>query len=83
MDMGSPMSVTGVEGRRENWQRVAGVLVSWTRETLTGRGEGASLTFIRGVVSLLTDGAGGRGGLALSLVLLLVLSLVRGNRNGA
>ena len=40
MDMGSPVSVTGVEGRRENWKRVAGVLVSWTRETSTGRGEG-------------------------------------------
>ena len=47
------------------------------------RGEGASLTFVRRVVSLLADGAGRRGGLALSLVLLLVLSPVRGDRNGA
>ena len=47
------------------------------------RGEGASLTFVRRVVSLLADGAGRRGGLALSLVLLLVLSLVRWDRNGA
>ena len=40
MDMGSPMSVIGVEGRRENWASVAGVLVSGTRETSMGRGEG-------------------------------------------
>ena len=47
------------------------------------RGAGAGLTFVRRVVSLLADGAGRRGGLALSLVLLLVLSPVRWDRNGA
>ena len=47
------------------------------------RGEGARLTLIRRVVSLPADGAGGRGGLALSFVLLLVLSLVRWDRNRA
>ena len=45
------------------------------------RGEGACLTLIRRVVSLPVDGAGGRGGLALSLVLLLVLSSMRWDRN--
>ena len=40
MDMWSSLSGTGVEGRRENWKRVAGVLVSWTRDTSMGRGEG-------------------------------------------
>ena len=40
MDMGSPMSaIGGVEGRRENWTSVAGVIVSWTRETSMGKGE--------------------------------------------
>ena len=47
------------------------------------RGEGASLTFIRRVVSLPADGAGGRGGFALSFVLLLVLSSVGWDRNRA
>ena len=45
------------------------------------RGGSMSLTLIRGVVSLPTDGAGGRGGLALSFVLLLVLSSMRWDRN--
>ena len=45
------------------------------------RGGSVSLTLIRSVVSLPTDGARGRGGLALSLVLLLVLSSVRWDRN--
>ena len=49
-----------------------------------GRADGVrDLTLIRGMVSLPADGAGGRGGLALSLVLLLVLSSVRRDRNGA
>ena len=40
MDMGSPMSaIGGVEGRRENWMSLAGVIVSWTRETSMGKGE--------------------------------------------
>ena len=40
MDIGSPMSLIGGEGgRRENWTSVAGVFVSWTRETSMGRGE--------------------------------------------
>ena len=40
MDMGSPMSaIGGVEGRRENWTSVAGVIVSWTRETSMGNGD--------------------------------------------
>ena len=40
MDMGSPMSaIGGVEGRRENWTSVEGVIVSWTRETSMGKGE--------------------------------------------
>ena len=47
------------------------------------RGEGTSLTFIRRVVSLPADGAGGRGGFALSFVLLLVLSSVGWDRNRA
>ena len=47
------------------------------------RGEGAGLTLIRKVVSFPADGAGGRGGLALSFVLLLVLSSVRWDRNRA
>ena len=46
-------------------------------------GEGACLTLIKRVVSFLADGAGGRGGLALSFVLLLVLSSVRWDRNRA
>ena len=41
MDMGSPMSaVGGVEGRWEKLMSVAGVIVSWTRETSMGKGEG-------------------------------------------
>ena len=47
------------------------------------RGEGARLTLIRRVVSLPADGAGGRGGLALSFVLLLALLSMRWDRNGA
>ena len=47
------------------------------------RGGGLSWTLIRSVVRLPAEGAGGRGGLALSLVLLLVLSSVRWDRNGA
>ena len=47
------------------------------------RGGTMSLTLIRGVVSLPADGAGGRGGFALSFVLLLVLSSVRWDRNRA
>ena len=47
------------------------------------RGEGMSLTLIRRVVRLPADGAGGRGGLVLSFVLLLVLLLVRWDRNRA
>ena len=47
------------------------------------RGEGTSLTLIRRVVSLPADGAGGGRGLALSFVLLLVLLLVRWDRNRA
>ena len=47
------------------------------------RGGGLNLTLIRGVVSLPADGAGGRGGLVLSLVLLLVLSSVRWDRDRA
>ena len=47
------------------------------------RGEGTSLTFIRWVVRLPADGAGGRGGFALSFVLLLILSSVRWDRNRA
>jgi hypothetical protein len=46
-------------------------------------GGGLSWTLIRRVVLLSADGTGGRGGLALSLVLLLVLSSVRWDRNGA
>ena len=46
------------------------------------RGGSMSLTLIRGVVSLPAEGAGGRGGLALSFVLLLVLSSMRWDRNG-
>ena len=46
-------------------------------------GGGLSWTLIRSVVRLPANGTGGRGGLALSLVLLLVLSSVRWNRNGA
>ena len=47
------------------------------------RGRGLSWTLVRSVVRLPADGAGGRGGLALSLVLLLVLSSVGWDRNGA
>ena len=47
------------------------------------RGEGTSLTLIRRVVSLPANETGGRGGFALSLVLLLVLLLVRWDRNRA
>jgi hypothetical protein len=47
------------------------------------RGGSTILTLIRGVVGLLAEGAGGRRGLALSFVLLLVLSSVRWDRNGA
>ena len=47
------------------------------------RGEGAGLTFIRRMVSFPADGAGGRGGFALSFVLLLVLSSVRWDRDRA
>ena len=45
------------------------------------RGEGVGLTFIRGMVSFLANGARGRGGFALSFVLLLVLLSVRWDRN--
>ena len=49
-----------------------------------GRADGVrDLTLIRGMVSLPADGAGGRGGLALSFVLLLAPSSVRGDRNRA
>ena len=41
------------------------------------------LTLIRGVIGLPADGAGGRGGLALSFVLLLVPSSVRWDGNRA
>ena len=46
-------------------------------------GGGLSRTLIRSVVRLPADGTGRRGGFALSLVLLLVLSSVRWDRNGA
>ena len=46
------------------------------------RGSSLSWTLIRSVVCLPAEGTGGRGGLALSLVLLLVLSSVRWDRNG-
>ena len=46
-------------------------------------GGGLSWTLIRSVVRLPADGTGGRRGLALPLVLLLVLSSVRWDRNGA
>ena len=47
------------------------------------RGGGLSWALVRSVVLLPAEGAGGRGGLALSLVLLLALSSVRWDRNGA
>ena len=47
------------------------------------RGRGLGWTFIRGVVSLPADGAGGRGGLALSFILLPFFSSMRWDRNGA
>ena len=46
-------------------------------------GGGLSWTLVGSVVRLPADGARGRGGLALSLVFLLVLSSVRWDRNGA
>ena len=47
------------------------------------RRESTSLTLIRRVVSLLTNGTGGWGGFALSFVLLLVLSSMGWDRNRA
>ena len=47
------------------------------------RGRSLGLTLIRGVVSLSAEGAGGRGGLALPFVFLLVLSSVRWDRDRA
>jgi hypothetical protein len=47
------------------------------------RGEGACLTFISLMVIFPANGAGGRGGFALSFVLLLLLSLVRWDRDRA
>ena len=47
------------------------------------RGKGAGLTFIGRMVSFPANGAGGWGGLVLSFVLLLVLLLVRWDRNRA
>ena len=79
-------------GRRTHW-RVLQFRGSWGEGELeehrgggranSVRGEGAGQTLIRRVVSLPADGAGGRGGLALSFVLLPVLSLVRWDRNRA
>ena len=47
------------------------------------RGEGAGLTFISTMVVFPANGAGGRGGFALSFVLLLLLLSVRWDRNRA
>ena len=47
------------------------------------RGGGLNWALIGSVVRFPADGAGGRGSLALSLVLLLALSSVRWDRNGA
>ena len=47
------------------------------------RGKGASLTLVGMMIVLLANGTGGRGGLALSFVLLLLLSSVRWDRNRA
>ena len=46
-------------------------------------GSGLSWALIRSVVCLPAEGTGGRGGLALSLVLFLVPSSMRWDRNGA
>ena len=80
------------EGELEEHSGGVGADSVWDNGDIDGQGGGRadgvrggslSLTLIGGVVSLPTDGAGGRGGLALSFVLLLVLTSVRWDRNRA
>ena len=81
-DWGGRGDCWGVPKRRGAWGKGDSDGHGGGRADSVG-GEGASLTFVGRVVSLPADGAGGRGGFALSFVLLLVLSSVRWDRDRA